>query len=385
MRNLVAACLLTGTLGSIHAFSVFIAPLEATLGVSRAPVSLIYSLALVCLTLAMLLGHRLYHRFAPSMLAAGAAGAAALGLAVAGLGHTLPAFYLGYSLLFGAANGLGYGFALTLASRTAHRGVAMGAVTGSYALGASGFAKIFALLVAWGGVTAALSVLAAVLVFVAVAAVPLLAGSTLSDEVVSREAAAVEGQFGRLVVWMWLGYGLGVAAGLMAIGHAAGIVAASGGLMGDAVTGAMLIGLGNAAGGFASGWLADRWPVRLQLVGLPLLSAAALFALVQWSAAPLAIAALTVIGFAYGALIVAYPVAVAARFEPARFAKVYGRIFTAWGAAGLAAPWIAGVLYDASGAYAMALMLAGGAALLSALNGALTPHRAAEAALSSKV
>lgn len=125
---------------------------------------------------------------------------------------------------------------------------------------------------------------------------------------------------------------------------------------------------------------ADRWPVRWQLVSLPLFSAAALFGLALWTAVPLSIAALTVIGFAYGALIVAYPVAIAARFGPARFAKVYGRIFTAWGTAGLVAPWLAGALYDVTGTYAVALLLAGCTALLSALNAALTRQMAAEVA-----
>ena len=72
--------------------------------------------------------------------------------------------------------------------------------------------------------------------------------------------------------------------------------------------------------------------------------------------------------------------AVAARFGPARFAKVYGRVFTAWGAAGLAAPWIAGALYNVSGTYTVALVLAACAALFSALNAALTRRTVVEVA-----
>ncbi len=69
---LIAALLLTFGLGSVHAFSVLIEPLEARFGASRADVSLIYSIALISLTIAVLFGHKIYHRLTPPMMAAGA-------------------------------------------------------------------------------------------------------------------------------------------------------------------------------------------------------------------------------------------------------------------------------------------------------------------------
>ena len=60
--------LVTFVLGSVHAFSVFIAPLEALLRLPRAEISLIYSLALVALTVSVLVGYRIYHRLAPASL-----------------------------------------------------------------------------------------------------------------------------------------------------------------------------------------------------------------------------------------------------------------------------------------------------------------------------
>lgn len=52
--------LVTFVLGSVHAFSVFIVPLETRLQLPRSEISLIYSFALVALTLAVLLGYRIY-------------------------------------------------------------------------------------------------------------------------------------------------------------------------------------------------------------------------------------------------------------------------------------------------------------------------------------
>jgi hypothetical protein len=53
---------------------------------------------------------------------------------------------------------------------------------------------------------------------------------------------------------------------------------------------------------------------------------------------------------------------------------MYGLVFTAWGLAGLGAPWLAGVLFDAGGGYGPALIIAAGAALASALAVGLLPR-----------
>ena len=65
---LLAAITLTTALGSIHAFSVFLLPFEALLQTGRAQISLIYSGALICLTISVLFGHRIYSRLSPSTL-----------------------------------------------------------------------------------------------------------------------------------------------------------------------------------------------------------------------------------------------------------------------------------------------------------------------------
>ena len=55
--------LVTFVLGSVHAFSVFVVSFEALLGLPRSEISLIYSLALVAITLSVLLGYRFYNLF----------------------------------------------------------------------------------------------------------------------------------------------------------------------------------------------------------------------------------------------------------------------------------------------------------------------------------
>ena len=86
------ACLLTGTLGSIHAFSVLIGPFGRSLGASQAEVGLIYSGALIALTVSVLFGHRLYNCRRPGRraLSRGAKPAEAVARIISGaIGFTL--------------------------------------------------------------------------------------------------------------------------------------------------------------------------------------------------------------------------------------------------------------------------------------------------------
>ena len=374
---LAAGCLLTGSLGSVHAFSVFIAPLEATHGASRGAVSLVYSVALVFLTLSVLLGHRVYGVLRPPAFAAALCLLAAAGLALAAGAETLWLVGIGYGLLFGAANGMGYGFSLVVVSTAMpeRRGFAMGVVTGCYAIGALVFALVYDRLIAAGGPSLAFAVMAAVMVAVALAAALLLWHARVAvgrpGVVQPANPLAVR----RALLWrLWAAYGTGAAAGLMAIGHAAAIVTLAGAPASQAVTGVMLIALGNGLGGFAVGRLADAWPARRLLAVLPVASAVALFALIAVSGATATIVCLALLGFFYGAMIAAYPVATVAYVGVVLSARAYGRVFTAWGLAGLGAPWLAGVVFDASGGYTPALVLAGVAARASAALAASLPN-----------
>ncbi|MEM6375497.1 MAG: hypothetical protein AAF686_04605, partial [Pseudomonadota bacterium] len=112
-----AASVLLVVLGSVHAFSVFLQPLERQFGVGRGQISLIYSGALICVTLAVLLGHHFYSRISAAFFVSLAALTGAIGVVLAGQANTLWSVWLGYCLLFGTANGLGYGFGLQIVAR----------------------------------------------------------------------------------------------------------------------------------------------------------------------------------------------------------------------------------------------------------------------------
>ena len=100
---LTAASIVSAVLGSIHAFSVFLEPLETQFAAQRSTVSLTYSFALMALTLAVLLAPRIYGRWSAATLITVSCGMAALGAMIAAFANSLTGVWLGYSLIFGLA------------------------------------------------------------------------------------------------------------------------------------------------------------------------------------------------------------------------------------------------------------------------------------------
>jgi len=367
--TLLASMLVTFVLGSVHAFSVFLVPLETLLQQPRSEISLIYSFALVALTLAVLLGYRIYGLLPAWLLVLCTCLLAAAGLALAALAVNWWMLFAGYSLAFGFCNGIGYGYSLQLVGRVMPeiRGFAMGAVTAAYAVGSIVFARIFAWRIAAESVQSALLTIAVCLVCCGLLAALMLSisgasyGRTPDDD--RRSGAMID----RIkVAQFWLAYMASVFAGLMAIGHAAGIALSKDAGPELATLAAITIGIGSALGGFLAGWLVDRWPVTRLLVGLPLLAALVLLVISITANAPIVVGLLSLVGFSYGSIIAVYPVAIANYFG-VRGPQAYGQVFTAWGFAGLVAPWSAGLIYDLRADYELAMIIAAIIAFGSAL------------------
>jgi MFS transporter, OFA family, oxalate/formate antiporter len=366
---LCATMLITFVLGSVHAFSVFIVPLESILQLPRSEISLIYSLALVSITLSVLLGYRIYTRLASWWMILLVCLCAAIGLRVAADASSWWQLLLGYSFLFGLANGVGYGYCLQLAGleMPERKGFAMGAVTAAYAVGSIVFAQIFAQLIETNSIAIALHSLSIIIIISGLISALLLYGLKAryqADNADSQNTPFVNTKKHSLLIF-WFAYMTSVFAGLMAIGHAAGIALAKGSSLEWSSMGATMIGVGSALGGFLAGWMIDRWSARHFLIGLPLLTAIALVAVSFSSNVSLVIALLTIVGFSYGAIIAIYPVVISDIFKE-QGAWAYGRIFIAWGFSGLVAPWFAGLIFDWQTNYSLALWLAAFIALTSA-------------------
>ena len=103
-----------------------------------------------------------------------------------------------------------------------------------------------------------------------------------------------------LFLRIWLAFFLAAAAGLTVLGQAAGMVEAYGGTKALALSATTAITGCIAAARIGGGWLADRVPAPLVMVGAHLLALSADALLVFFPGPLLAVATLAVIGIGYG-------------------------------------------------------------------------------------
>ena len=363
-RTLVGCVLLSGALGTIHAWSLFLQPLEAHLDVGRGRVSAVYSVALLAITVAVLVGHRLFPRLPGRDVAVLSAGVSTVGLLVAAGADSWPTLLAGYGILFGLANGLGYAFALQRSAEVdpGAGGRAMALVTAAYALGAATAGVGLASVVDVHGAERGLRVLALAVGMAGAASASLVGGDR--SPLPGRPLASTTGADRQGLLRLWLAYGLAVLAGLTVLGHAAAIVDEAGGAGDTAVTTA------NFASAASGAWVAaalGRTGYRRLAVGLPVATAVLASTGAMVATAPATAVVVPGVALAYGAIIAVYPTVVRDRYGPDGYPAAYGRVFTAWGVAGLIGPLGAGTLFDATGGYRLPLLLAALAAAASAL------------------
>jgi OFA family oxalate/formate antiporter-like MFS transporter len=84
------------------------------------------------------------------------------------------------------------------------------------------------------------------------------------------------------------------------------------------------------------------------------------------------------VGIGYGCIASALPSAIARSYGIASVGRIYGRLFTAWGAAGLLGPLAAGWLFEMAGDYRPALMVTATAGAIAMLAGRSFRYRPAE-------
>jgi OFA family oxalate/formate antiporter-like MFS transporter len=155
--------------------------------------------------------------------------------------------------------------------------------------------------------------------------------------------------------WMlYLSYFAGSFAGLMVIGH----IAATGidrGLTPMQAAGAVsALAFANAATRIITGIVVDKIGVKAVFVTWFALQTAAMLLLFPAASSQWALwLCAALIGWNYGGMFTLFPAACLAYFGPTAQGSNYGLLFTAWGFAGFAGPWVGGYLKDTTGTYYM--------------------------------
>jgi MFS family permease len=358
---LLAATAINLPFGTLYAFSVFLKPMEALLGATRAEMSFVFGLATVTLTLGMNFAPQLYRRLAPVALALACGLSSAAGLWLAAAAPTFAQFALGYGLLFGPGAGVMFIVAQQAVNQTVVRapGLANGYVVSLYPLGAMLGAPVIGWSIGAFGVRSALAGLGVVVLVACALAAALLQGARIQMVDASAPEPAA-GRLGRTFYLLTAVFFLAAAAGLTVLSQAAAIVQAYGGVAAFAVGATTFITGAVGAARIAGGWLVDHFAVARVGVGAHACSLAGALTLSLVPSPLTAALALALIGIGYGIVSGLTAGAIAQYWHRNQFGRVASRLYIAWCGAAISLPVLAGALFDRTGSYAAAVWIAAG-------------------------
>jgi hypothetical protein len=365
-----AATVLNAPLGSLYAFSVFLKPLEALLGLSRADLALVFALASVGFGAGMNLAPYVYGVASTPLLMLACALVSSLGIALAATAGGLAQLAIGYGVLFGAGGGAAYILvqqAVNLAVTRRH-GLVNGYIVALYPAGAMLAAPLFGWAEREFGVRATLGGLAVVLAVTGLLSAWLVAQSGVTLAAAEASVSPEPSERRRLVFWrLWLVFFLAASAGLMVLSQAAGIIVAYGGATSLAVYGTTFIAGAIAVARIGGGWMVDWLSIPAVAAGAHAVALAGNVVLTLWPGPGVSVLALTLVGLGYGVISGVTAAAMAVYWRRALYGRVAARIYLAWCTAAIVLPIIAGRLFDLTQGYGAAVLIGGGGNVLGIL------------------
>ena len=365
-------------LGSLYAWSVFVAPLEKEFGWKRADTSMVFTYAVVVFAIAFILAGRLQDKFGPFWISVTGGLLVSIGFYLCAYTSSLNYLYICFGVLGGIGNGFGYATPIPVMAKwfPDRRGLAVGLAVAGYGGGSAIFGPLSQLyLIKTYGWRPTFQVLGGIFLVMTMVGAFLLknppagyrpAGWTPAP---AAKAAATTYEFkpGETLAtptfyFMWIAYALGTSAGLMVISQLVPFARSQGVSAAALQTMSLVVGAtGNAGGRILSGWLSDaigrlnvlRLMIAVSAVAMPILykvggNVALLYFMVF------------VVYWCYGTQL-SVNASTTSDFWGTKNAGInYGLLFTAWGVAGMIGPRIGGKFFDKYKNYEYAFYTAAG-------------------------
>ncbi len=135
-------------LGSLYAWSMFVAPLEEQFGWKRTQTSTVFTIAIVTFALMFVLAGRIQDRLGPLPVSLVGGLLVSLGFFMCSFTESLGWLYFWFGLVVGAGNGFGYATPIPVMAKwfPDHRGLAVGLAVAGYGGGSAIFGPLCAYL-----------------------------------------------------------------------------------------------------------------------------------------------------------------------------------------------------------------------------------------------
>jgi OFA family oxalate/formate antiporter-like MFS transporter len=375
----IGGMLMNLALGSLYAWSVFVVPLEREFGWRRADTSWVYTIAIVVFALSFIVAGRIQDQKGPKICAFIGGLLVSAGFLLSSYTSSLLFLYVTFGVIVGLGNGFGYATPIPVGSKwfPDKRGLVVGLMVAGYGGGSAIFGPLAIRLVAAVGWRSTFQILGVVFFIMTMVGTALLKnppagyrppnwqpkpGAALAgSDFTTREMLATPTFY-----FMWVAYCLGTTAGQMAISQLVPFAGAAG--LGALASTLVLpvSASGNAGGRILSGWMSDTLGRLTTLKAMIIISAVAMPALFLWrQQAVLFFVLVFVVYWCYGTQLSVFASTTADFYGTKNLGLNYGVLFTAWGAAGIIGPAIAGRAFDRFGDYRFAFYTAGALALVA--------------------
>ena len=376
--RVVGGLMMNIALGTLYAWSVFVAPLEKEFGWKRADTSMVFTIAVVVFALTFIVAGRLQDKFGPFWVSLTGGVLVSLGFFLCSFTHSLTYLFICFGVIGGLGNGFGYSTPIPVMAKwfPDKRGLAVGLAVGGYGAGSAIFGPLANLkLIPAYGVHTTFMILGAIFLVMTVIGAFLLKNPPLgykpagwTPAPATAKASATTQEFTPSEVlktpafyFMWIAYALGASAGLMVISQLVPFAKSMGIPSAALVTMTLVVSAtGNASGRILSGWMSDalgrlnvlRLMIAVSMISMPLLYLAG-------SNVSYLYVMVFIVYWCYGTQLSVNGSATADFWGTKNAGINYGMLFTAWGVAGIIGPRIGGVLFDKYKNYQMAFYTAG--------------------------
>ena len=381
--------LIGGILGSttcgllLYAWSVFIKPLSAEFGWSRAEIAMAFSICALVFGLTTFVAGKMSDRYGPRIVVLVGSIILSVGFVLGGFVQSKWGLYLTYGLVAGFGGGLVYLPPIATAPKwwPDRRALATGFAVVGLGLGSFIMAPLATAIITdpdlgWryvfiyvGIAMGVMGVVSAFCLGVPPAGWRPARWNPPAAPAGAEKRTARDFTFSETIrtkqFWLlYLAYFCGCFAGLMVIGHIAGHGRDAGLEAMEAAAAVSTLAIFNAGVRILIGAVADRVGTRVSFIGIFVLQVAAMALLYPagsdaWFLG--AVAAL--IGWNYGAMFTLFPATCLQYYGQTSQGANYGLLFTAFGLAGFAGPLVGGMLKDSTGSYLVPFLV--GAAVVA--------------------
>ncbi len=372
-------------LGSLYAWSVFVAPLEKEFGWKRADTSLIFTIAVFVFAISFVLAGRLQDKKGPFWISVIGGALVSIGFFLSSQTTALTWVFFWFGAIGGIGNGFGYATPIPVMAKwfPDRRGLAVGLAVAGYGGGSAIFGPLAGnWLIPTYGWRATFQILGVIFFIMTMVGAFLLRNPPVGYKpagwapAAAAKAAATTYEFAPsetlrtpTFYLMWIAYALGASAGLMVISQLVPFARGQGVPLALATTAIFIGAIGNASGRIFSGWMSDalgRLNVLRAMIGISAVAMVILPHTGGIAAIPVFLFLMVfIVYYCYGTQL-SVNASTTSDFWGTKNAGInYGMLFTAWGVAGIIGPRIGGVLFDKYKNYQVAFYCAAGLSVVA--------------------